>query len=67
MAKSKKDIRRLTKGANKMLLGVCDGIADYLSVDTTIIRLLWIVATAMTGFLPGMVAYIIAAVVIPEK
>ncbi len=49
---------------DKMLCGVCGGIAEYFNVDPTIIRLLWTVLTC-TG--PGIVAYIIAAVIIPRR
>lgn len=66
MAAKSKSPKRLSKGEDKTLFGVCSGIAHYLNVDTTVIRLLWIVATALTGFLPGILAYIIAAFVMPD-
>jgi len=46
--------------------GVCGGIAEYFSVDSTIIRLLWILFTIATGFFGGVIAYIIAILVIPR-
>jgi phage shock protein PspC (stress-responsive transcriptional regulator) len=49
---------------DKMLCGVCGGIAEYFSVDATIIRLLWVLLTC-SG--PGILAYIIAAVIIPRR
>ncbi|MBE5973835.1 MAG: phage shock protein PspC [Lacrimispora sp.] len=49
---------------DKMLCGVCGGIAEYFDVDPTIIRLLWAIL-ACTG--SGIVAYIIAAVIIPKR
>ncbi|GLB30423.1 PspC domain-containing protein [Lacrimispora amygdalina] len=49
---------------DKMLCGVCGGIAEYFDVDPTIIRLLWAIL-ACTG--SGIVAYIIAAVIIPRR
>ena len=49
---------------DKMLCGVCGGIAEYFDVDPTIIRLLWAIL-ASTG--SGIVAYIIAAVIIPKR
>ena len=63
-AKSKK---RLTRGKDIKLFGVCSGIASYLGVDSTVIRLSWIILTAFTGFFPGLIAYVIASLVIPEK
>lgn len=49
----------------KMLAGVCGGIAEYFDLDPTIIRLAWILFCAAAG--GGIIAYIIAAIVIPSK
>lgn len=49
---------------NRMICGVCGGIGEYLGVDATLVRLLWaIIACSGTGLL----AYIVAAVIIPER
>lgn len=49
---------------NKMLCGVCGGVAEYFNIDPTIIRLIWaIVACTGTGFL----VYLIAAIIIPSE
>lgn len=56
--------KRLYKSKNRMLAGVCGGIAEYFSIDPTLIRLAWIVFCALGG--SGVLAYIIAALVIPE-
>lgn len=50
---------------NKMLGGVCSGIGDYLDIDPTIIRLLFVILT-FAGFAGGL-AYLIAWLVIPEE
>ena len=50
--------------ANKMIVGVCAGLADYFKVDATIVRLIWVL---LSFFGPGVIAYIIAALIIPEK
>ena len=49
---------------NKMLEGVCGGIAEYFGVDPTIVRLAWVVFCAPGG--SGILAYIIAAIIIPS-
>lgn len=49
---------------NRVLCGVCGGIGDYLNVDPTIIRLLCLLL-GFTG--SGLIAYIVAAVIIPEE
>ncbi|ADL04990.1 PspC domain-containing protein [Lacrimispora saccharolytica] len=50
--------------SDKMLCGVCGGIAEYFNVDSTLIRLLWAVL-ACTG--TGILAYFIAAIIIPRR
>ncbi len=52
---------------NKVLTGVCGGIAEYINMDPIVLRLLWILLVIATGIAPGVVVYIIAAFVIPEK
>ena len=49
---------------NKMLEGVCGGIAEYFGIDPTIVRLAWVVFCALGG--SGILAYIIAAIIIPR-
>ncbi len=51
--------------SNKMLCGVCGGIAEYFNIDPTIIRLLW-VFLCLLGF-SGVITYIIAAIIIPSE
>ena len=57
-------MKRLYKSSNRMLCGVCAGIAEYLGIDPTIVRLVW-AALALTG--SGILLYIIAALVMPEN
>ncbi len=49
----------------RMLAGVCGGIAQYLDIDPSVIRLVWILL-AFTGG-AGLIAYIVAALVIPSE
>lgn len=51
--------------SNRMLCGVCAGIAEYFNIDPTLIRLAWVVLCFM-GF-SGVIAYIIAAIIIPSQ
>lgn len=58
--------KRLYKSAtNRVLCGVCGGIGEYFNVDPVIIRLLLVVLCCMGG--SGILAYIIAAIIIPEQ
>ena len=50
---------------NKMLAGVCSGIADYFDIDPTLVRLGWVLFSLLGG--SGFLAYIIAAIIIPER
>ncbi len=49
---------------NKMICGVCQGVAEYINIDPTVVRLLWVVF-AFSGF--GILAYIIAAIIMPVQ
>lgn len=51
---------------DKMIGGVLGGLAAYFKIDSTILRLGFVALVAFTGFVPGIVAYGIAMVVIPE-
>ena len=50
---------------NKMIDGVCGGIAEYFDIDPTMVRLGWGLFCALGG--SGFLAYIIAAIIIPRK
>lgn len=52
---------------DKKIFGVCGGIAEYFGVDSTLIRLAWVLTTIVTGIFPGILAYIIAAIVMPKE
>lgn len=51
--------------SDKKIYGVCGGIAEYFEIDSTIIRLLWLLATLFGG--SGILCYIICALVMPLK
>lgn len=51
---------------NQILTGLCGGLAEYFKIDASLVRLVWIIVTVVTGILPGVFAYIIASVVIPS-
>lgn len=62
----KKEVKRLYRSKeNKILGGVCGGIAEHLGVDPVIIRLLWVLGSFLWGF--GIILYIIAWIIIPES
>ncbi|SKC43034.1 PspC domain-containing protein [Maledivibacter halophilus] len=57
--------KKLFRSPNdKILAGVCGGIADYFAIDPTLVRIVWVIFTLMGG--AGIIAYIICAVIFPE-
>lgn len=50
---------------DKKICGVCGGIAEYFEIDSTIVRILWILFVMVGG--SGIIAYIICALVIPKN
>lgn len=56
--------KRLFKSrTDRKICGVCGGLAEYIKIDPTVIRLLWIIFGCMGV---GIIAYIAAAIVIPD-
>lgn len=58
-----KRLYRVNEG--KVIAGVCGGIAEYLNIDPTVVRLIWAIVGLMGGF--GVLAYIVAALIVPVK
>ena len=65
MGKTKFKGKRLLRSKNRMIAGVCGGIAEYFNIDPTIVRILWVLFTFAGG--AGILAYIIAWIIIPER
>lgn len=60
------DYKRLVRSqTNRTMCGVCGGIGEYLNVDPTLIRLLWLLCS-MASCGTGLIVYIVAALIIPE-
>ncbi|MDP2665897.1 MAG: PspC domain-containing protein [Candidatus Diapherotrites archaeon] len=58
--------KRLYRSTNRMLGGVCAGIAEYVNTDPTLIRLLWVVFT-FVSMGAGILLYLAAWIIIPER
>lgn len=60
--------RRLVRSVtDRRIAGVCGGIADYMNIDPTIVRLAWVVLSIWPGaIICGVIAYAVAWLVIPE-
>jgi len=52
---------------NKILAGIFGGLGDYFDIDPTVLRLGWLLVFIFTGIFPGLLAYIVAVIVVPYK
>jgi phage shock protein C len=51
----------------KMLAGVFGGIGEYFSIDPTLLRVGFVLLVILTAIFPGIIAYIIMAIIIPQS
>jgi len=58
--------KKLKRSSNRVMGGVCAGIADYLQWDISLVRILYVIATLFTAF-SGLLVYIILWIVIPQE
>lgn len=59
--------KKLTKSNDKKLAGVCAGIAEYLDIDPTVVRVAYAMLSFFSAAFPGLVVYIVLALIMPEK
>ena len=57
--------KKLTRSTNKMLAGVCGGIAEFFEVDPTLIRVAYAALSIFTTGFPGLLLYIILMLIMP--
>jgi len=58
-------MKKLVKSrSNRMICGVCGGVAEYLNIDATIIRIALVLLAFTTT---GIIAYIVAAIIMPDE
>lgn len=60
-------IKKLTRSNNKMLAGVCAGLADYFDIDVAMMRVIYAALTIFSTCFPGVLLYIVMALIIPQK
>lgn len=58
--------KRLYRSKDRIIAGVCGGIGEYIDIDPTVVRLIWVVLTLMS-LGTGIIAYAVAWIVMPEK
>lgn len=58
--------KKLVRSANKMIAGVCGGLAEYFGLEISIVRIVWLLATIFTAF-AGVLIYIILMIIMPAQ
>lgn len=53
--------------SDSMLAGICGGLAEYFQLDPTLIRIGYVLVSALSAAFPGILVYIILWIVIPEN
>ena len=60
------EVKKLYRSkTSKVFTGVCGGLGVYFGIDPVAVRLFWVLFVICTGFVPGVLAYIIAVFLIP--
>jgi phage shock protein C len=52
---------------DRRLFGVCGGLGELFNLDPTFFRIAWVMVAFATGFIPAIIAYIVAWVLVPLK
>lgn len=55
------------KTSEKKICGVCAGLAEYLNIDVTVVRVLFVLLSLFTTGFPGLLVYVIMALVMPDE
>ena len=58
--------KKLMLSQNKMISGVCAGIAEYFDFDPTLVRIAYVLLSFFSAGFPGLLLYIILAIVMPQ-
>jgi phage shock protein C len=59
--------KKLTKSStDRMIAGVCGGIAEYFDVDPTVVRVAYVAISIFSAAFPGLIAYIVLALIMPD-
>jgi phage shock protein PspC (stress-responsive transcriptional regulator) len=58
--------KKLKRSNNVLIAGVCAGLAEYLEVDATVVRIGWALLTLFSAIFLGIIAYIICAILMPK-
>ena len=59
-------MKKLYRSSNRIMAGVCGGIAEYFDIDPTLIRVAYVVLSLFSAAFPGVLLYIILMILIPN-
>jgi phage shock protein C len=59
-------MKKLVRSSNRIIAGVCGGIADYFDIDPTVIRVLYLVLSLFSVGFPGLILYLILMIMMPN-
>lgn len=63
-----KQIKRFYRSnSNRMIAGVCGGIAEYFNMDTSLVRIIYVIISVFSAAFPGILIYIAAWIIIPDE
>ena len=58
--------KKLVRSTNKMIAGVCGGVAEYFDIDPTLVRVIYAALTLFTAAFPGVILYIVMMLLMPQ-
>ena len=59
--------KKLTRSRkSRVFAGVMGGLGEFFGVDPTLLRLGYLILTVFTGFVPGIIGYLLAILIVPE-
>jgi len=59
-------MKKLYRSSNRILAGVCGGIAEYFNIDPTLVRVIYVILSVFSAAFPGLLLYLILMVLIPN-
>ena len=58
--------KKLKRSSNKMIAGVCAGIAEYFGLDITLVRVVFVLLSIFSVGFPGLIVYLVLMFVMPD-
>ena len=59
--------KKLLRSRNSMIAGVCGGIANYFDLDPTLVRIGYVILSAISVGFPGLIVYLLLMIIMPKE